>query len=152
MDLRQLYGGKESYAIVQYLDKSVTTIGFAASKMDAISSKLYQCLQGGIMDAACTLSHRILFHFLPFNAHYPVAFSHLLLFPFRLSAFSMVICSSILHLIVWWAEKHRAWDLHVSVWNHLQIQWIVPLASETTVASGAGLACQLTPVDQKPLH
>lgn len=142
---------------MQYLDKSVTTIGFAASMMDAINSKLYQCLQGGIIDAvrALHVSHRVLFCFLLFNAHYHAASFHFLLLPVLLPppfAFFTVICSSILHLILWWAEKRRAWDLHVSVWNHLQIQWIVPLASETTVASGAGLACQLTPVDQKPLH
>lgn len=117
----------------------MTTTGFAASKIDAINSKLHQCLQGGITDAVCVLSRTALSCFLPFTTCSYVAFLLQLAF---FSMFSIVICNYILHLIVWRAERHRAWDLHVSVRNHLQIEWIVPLASETSLWSWPGMSIE----------
>lgn len=132
-----------------YLDKSVTTIGFAASKTDTINNKLYQCLQGGIIDAVCALSRRILFRFLPFNAYNHATFFYLILMPFQLLPFllqyfvalhylwSYVVLSCI-SLCGW--LKSTGLGIYVFVRNHLQIQWIVPLASETSLWSWPGMS------------
>lgn len=120
----------------------MTTIGFAASRADAINSELHQCLQDGIIDAVCVSSHNTRFCFptLPRVTCCLLPFIIVLYSNFSSFHHLLFVCSCILHLIALWAERHRAWDLRVSVWNHLQIQWIVPLASETSLWSWPGMS------------